>query len=182
MTVALLPQHGALRVARGTALAVVNAVLAVAAHVAGGGGAPDRALTVLISLGVAAAGTALADRRRGPLALLAAVAVTQVVLHLLLATLGGSHASTAPAAGAAAMLPAHAAAVLVTAALLAGAESAVFAVAGALRRIVGGFPLLTTAPRDDRRAVAAPIATAMPAALQRLLCLVTPLRGPPLRH
>lgn len=180
MTVALLPQHGALRAARGTVLAAVNAVLAVAAHVAGGGGAPDRVLTVLISLGVAAAGTALADRRRGPFALLAAVAVTQVVLHLLLGALSGPHATAAAAPAVAVMPAAHAAAVLVTAALLAGAESALFVVAGALGRIVGGLPLLIPAPRDDRRVVALPVATALPAALQRLLCLVTPLRGPPL--
>ncbi|MGH3904909.1 MAG: hypothetical protein ACRDTE_12070 [Pseudonocardiaceae bacterium] len=181
MTVALMPHRGTLRVLRGTVLAAVNAVLAVAAHVAGGGGAPDGALTVLITVGVAAAGTALADRRRGPVAMLAAVAVTQVLLHLLLEALGGHTSAAVPTSAGAAMTVAHGAAVLVTAALLTGAESALFAAANTLTRIVGVFPLLMTAPlRADRRPTTPPAAAPLPDALRRLLCRATPLRGPPL--
>lgn len=185
MTVALLPQHGALRALRGSVLAAVNAVLALAAHVAGGGGTPDGALTVLTTVGVAAAGTALADRRRGPLALLAAVAVTQVILHLLLAALDGHHGATAGTAagasgapGAAAMMAAHAGAVVVTAALLAGAESALFTVAGVLRRIVGVIVGLRTPQPADHQPTTLPVATPLSAGWRRS-CAGTSLRGPP---
>lgn len=180
MTVALTPHRGTLRVLRGVVLAAVNAVLAVAAHVAGGGGAPDGALTVLLTVGVAAAGTALADRRRGPVAMLAAVAVTQVVLHLLLAALSGHTSAAVPTSAGAAMTVAHAAAVLVTAALLAGAESALFAVANTLTRIVGVFALVPAPQPADRRPTTPPAAAPLPDALRRLLCRATPLRGPPL--
>lgn len=181
MTVACTPQRGGLRALRGTVLAAVNAVLAVAAHVAGGGGVPDGALTVLMTVGVAAAGTALADRRRGPVALLATVAITQVVLHLLLDALSGHHTTAVPTSAGAAMTVAHAAAVVVTAALLTGAESALFAAANALSRIVGMFPLLLATPQPaDRRPTTLPAAAPLPDALLRLLCRVTPLRGPPL--
>ncbi|MGH4024593.1 MAG: hypothetical protein ACRDRV_08415 [Pseudonocardiaceae bacterium] len=186
MTVALMPQHGTLRVLRGSVLTAVNAVLAVAAHVAAGAAVPDGALTVLLTVGVAAAGTALADRQRGPLALLAAVAVTQVILHLLLDALGAHHAATAGvaagdtsgAAGGAVMTAAHAAAVVVTAALLAGAESALFTVAGALRRIVGVLVALPARSPADQRTSTLPVAAPLPTG-RRLCCAGTSLRGPP---
>ena len=95
MTAEVLPQRGVLRAVRGAALAVASALLAGTAHVAAGGSAPDGALATLLALVVAAAGTALADRRRGPLALLAAVAATQVLLHLLLEGLGTHPAGAA---------------------------------------------------------------------------------------
>lgn len=190
MASALTPQRGVLRTLRGLALAVVTAALAAAAHAAGGGGAPDGALTVLLTVGVAAAGTALADRRRGPIALLGAVAVTQLVLHLLLDTLGGHHGtlwtagSTAgPVAGDVAMMVAHAAAVVITAGLLSGAESALFTVAAAMRRILGALPLLQAPPAWPTTVLSPasqPAATSQSAAVRALLGRVTPHRGPPL--
>lgn len=191
---ALAPHHGAWRVLRGSVLAAVNALLAVAAHVAAGAAVPDGALTILATLGVAAAGTALADRRRGPLALLAAVTVTQVLLHLLLAAPGGHHhtmamaataagttatGTTAGVAGAAAMTAAHAVAVVVTAALLAGAESALFTVAGVLRRIAGVFVALQAPQRAERRTSTLPVLAAPSARLRQLCCAVISRRGPP---
>ena len=179
MTAALAPQHGVLRTLRGSGLAAVNTVLAVAAHMAGGGGSPDGALTLLLTLAVAAAGTTLADRRRGPLALLGAVAITQVVLHLLLDGLGGHHPGTVPAPSGVAMTVAHAAAVVVTAALLAGAESALFAVAGVLRRIVRALPPQPAPVPAAELGAPPPATTPLPVALQRLLRRVMPRRGPP---
>lgn len=194
---ALAPHHGAWRVLRGSMLAAVNALLAVAAHVAAGAAVPDRTLTILATLGVAAAGTALADRRRGPLALLAAVTVTQVLLHLLLAAPGGHHhtmamaatpagtpagttaGTTAGVAGAAAMTAAHAVAVVVTAALLAGAESALFTVAGVLRRIAGVFVALRAPQRAERRTSTLPVVAAPSARLRQLCCAGISRRGPP---
>ncbi|MGH3994961.1 MAG: hypothetical protein ACRDSN_21165, partial [Pseudonocardiaceae bacterium] len=86
-----------------------------------------------------------------------------------------------PGSAGAAMTVAHAVAVLVTAALLAGAESALFAVAGALRRIADALPLLLpAAPPADRCPTALPAIAPLPAALRRLLSRVTPRRGPPL--
>ena len=182
-TGALAPQRGVLRTLRGVALAIVSAALAAAAHAASGGGAPDGALTVLLTVGIAAAGTALADRRRGPLAVLGAVAVTQLILHLLLDALGGHHTAP-PAASGIIMTVAHAAAVVVTAALLVGAESALFTMAAALRRVLGALPLpraLPVAwPTTVLRPAALPVATAQPAVLRALLGRVTPHRGPPL--
>jgi hypothetical protein len=178
-----------LRVLRGAALAAVNTALAVAAHVVGGGGPPDGALTLLLTLAVAAAGTALADRRRGLVAMLGAVAIAQVVLHLLLDSLGGlsGHhpAAVVAASGVApsgvAMTVAHAAAVVVTAALLAGAESALFTVAGVLRRIVVWVLPLRPAVRPVvEPATPLPATAPLPMARHRLLHRVSPRRGPPL--
>lgn len=189
LTPALTPHHGALRALRGSVLAAVNAVLAVAAHVAAGAALPDGALTVLTTIGVAAAGTALADRRRGPFAMLAAVAVTQVLLHLLLAAQGGHHpamtaavtsgAVTSGVMGGAAMMAAHAVAVVVTAALLAGAESALFTVAGVLRRIAGVFVALTAPRPADNQNTTLAVLAAPPAGLRQLCCEGISLRGPP---
>lgn len=184
MTAALTPHRGVLRILRGLTLATVNAALAVAAHVVGDGSAPDGALTLLLTLAVAAAGMTLADRRRGPAAMLGAVAITQLVLHLLLDGLGRHHSTTGAATAAApsglAMTAAHAAAVVVTAALLAGAESALFTVADLLCRVIGRLPPqptpLPATPLPAQRPTSAPL----PTAVLRLLRRVMPRRGPPL--
>lgn len=179
MTVRLTPHRGVLRALRGAALGTVTALLAVAAHAAGGGGAPDGALTVLIAIAVAAAGTALADRQRGPLALLGAVALTQVILHLLLAALSVHHSAPSPVSAGLGMTGAHAVAVVITAALLAGAESALFGMARALRRIARMFPLAATPQPVHRPAPHALVEAAVAPELRRLLARVTPHRGPP---
>jgi hypothetical protein len=172
-------QSGMPRAVRGTALATVNAVLAVVAHVTGGGTAPDGALTVLATIGIAAAGTALADRQRGPLAMLAAVVVIQVLLHLLLDGLSG-HQDPIPLGSAGTMMTAaHAAAALLTVMLLTGAESALFSVAAALRGIVGRLPLRQPPARQAAPPTAPPLVTPAPVALRRLFFRVTPHRGPP---
>lgn len=179
MALAFDPRHGVPRALRGTVLALVNAALAAAAHAAAGGGVPDGARTVLLTIGVATVGTALADRRRGPLAMLTAVAVTQVVLHLLLENLGGHHmVAPAPSVGVD-MTVAHAVAALVTAALLAGAESTVFAMADVLRRVAGTLPTIPPVRIPVARRPPPPVTVPLPAVLRELLCRVTPHRGPP---
>lgn len=179
VTAVLNPRTGLLRALRGSALAVTSSLLAGTAHVAAGGAAPDGALTVVLTVAVAAAGTALADRRRGPVALLTAVGGTQVVLHLLLDGLG-SHAHGAGTAPTTAMTAAHALAAVVTALLLAGAESAVFAVAGAWRRIVAALPLRGgSSITPIARAVLAVAPCAEPAPLRVLMATLLGRRGPP---
>ncbi len=181
MTVDVLtPHHGALRAVRGGALAVTSTLLAVAAHVGGGGTAPDGALTVLLTLAVAAAGTTLADRRRGRVSLLAAVGATQLLLHLLLDGLGGHvHGPQAAAVDVPWMTAAHAAAAVLTALLLAGAESALFAVAAAWRRIVPVLPLRPVLVPETYRAPRFPVA--VPVLVRELHARLPPRRGPPVR-
>jgi hypothetical protein len=133
-------------VLRAGLLAVASCGLTTAAHGLAGGAAPDTGLSVLITLLVAAAGTALADRRRGPLAIGGALAVSQLGQHLVLSSAGHQHAAALPGVGlgGTAMTVAHALAGLATAGLLCWAESAFFALVAALAlvlpRRVGGRP------------------------------------------
>lgn len=120
-------------------LACCSALLAVVAHALGGGGAPDTGLAVLLTLLVAAAGTALADRRRGTLSIVAALGVSHAGEHLLLTTLA-QHGHGHPVDGVA-MTATHVLAVLVTALLLARAESALFVAAAALGMLLPRKPL-----------------------------------------
>ncbi|KAA2263761.1 hypothetical protein F0L68_09505 [Solihabitans fulvus] len=115
-------------------LAVSSATLAVAAHGAAGGALPDTGLAAIVTVLIAAAGTALADRRRGGPAILAALGVSQLGQHLLLAGLGHRHDLAAAGAGVDGrlMTGAHVAAVLATALLLTRAETALFAVVSAV--------------------------------------------------
>lgn len=136
--------RGAPRVLRGVTLAGCSAALTVAAHAAAGGSVPSPGLTLVLTVLLAGAGVALADRRRGFPAILAAVAASQLGMHVLLAGLGHGHGGAAaglgPGGGAStpvAMVVLHAVAAVITAVLLAGAENAVFAVAAVLRWLLG---------------------------------------------
>lgn len=108
-------------------------VLTITAHALGGGALPDLGLTVLVTVLFGGVGFALADRRRGPLAILAVLATGQALTHAMLVWLNHSHAAghvgvlSGPR-----MLLAHAAVTGITALLLAKAESLIFLVAGAL--------------------------------------------------
>jgi hypothetical protein len=123
-----------LRVVRGSVLAVTSATLAVIAHVIGGGMAPDTGLTLLLTVGVAAGGVALADRQRGGWAILAALGTSHLAIHLLL-TLSAPAMSMSPSgmAGTAVdgqvMLAAHCVAILLATVLLTRAEVAIYALA-----------------------------------------------------
>lgn len=167
------------RVLRGLAAAGCSAALAVAAHAAAGGGLPSTGLTVVGTALLGGAGVALADRRRGPLAILAALGAGQLGMHVVLG-LGHAHQPGAGHADPVAMTALHAAAVLVVAMLLAGAENAAFAVAAVLGWLLGG-PLRVSGPAP----AAAPVLAVLPAApslvTSILLRRVHGRRGPPCR-
>lgn len=116
------------RLARGGLLACCSAALAIAAHAVAGGGAPDTGLTTVLTVLVAGAGTVVADRRPGVLGLLGLLGTAQLAQHLLL-SLAHQHA---PATGGLTMTATHLCALVLTAALLAGAEDAVAAARAAL--------------------------------------------------
>ncbi|GDY31133.1 hypothetical protein [Gandjariella thermophila] len=138
MTGQSVPTRGGPRVLRGGLLALTAGALAVTAHGLAGGGWPDSGFTLLLTALLAAAGTALAGRRRGLPAILGALGASQVALHLLLTDLDPH--PDAGAGGMAAdwrvMTAAHTVAVLLTALLLTRAEAAVFAVAAAIAALL----------------------------------------------
>src|SRR6202000_51444 len=156
------PPRGAPRMWRGVALAITSAMLAVAAHAAAGGGLPDPGLTALLTIGVAAVGVALADRRRSAGAIIAVLGAAQLATHTVLSFaetgLTGNvhmivHGYTLP------MLGAHAVAVLLTAWLLSRADDAIFLVAAALGRLwprLFALPAIPDRPRRSRPAAAGP--------------------------
>jgi hypothetical protein len=173
------PTRGVWQVARGGALAVCSTGLAVAAHVAGGGGWPDAVLTVLVMVLLAMAGTGLADRRRRLPEILTALAVTQVMWHFALAC-ADAHARPSQAVywPGWRMVAAHAVAVLVTALVLTKAETAVFAVAAALAHLLPrplALPTARTETRDDPVISAEPVDHLVHVLFRR----VCPRRGPP---
>lgn len=170
-----VPTRGALRVVRGALLAATSAALAIAAHAVASGMLPSAGLTLLLTLGVAAGGTALADRQRGPGAVLLALGTAQLGMHLILSVAG--HGGDQPVNGWL-MTGGHALAVLCAAGLLARAEAALFAVASALGRLLPRR--WATAPTMPTALVAAPRLPA-PAdrALSVLLCRCLGRRGPP---
>lgn len=135
VTTRLAPTRGVLRALRGGLLAVTSGGLSVAAHAVGGGMAPDAAVTVVATLLVAGAGIALADRRRGRLAILGVLGGAQLAVHLLLTALSPHDmvgVTMPPAVDPVTMTAAHALAALGTGLVLARAESAVFGLAAAL--------------------------------------------------
>ena len=115
-------------------MAVASAALAIAAHGMAGGGAPDTALAVLLTMLVAWAGTSVADRHTGPLAVLIALGTAQLAMHLVLNYVVPMHAGhhMAPVAPGA-MWATHITATLLTALLLANADRALGVVASAIR-------------------------------------------------
>jgi hypothetical protein len=172
-------------VARGLTAASVCALLTYSGHRAAGGAMPDLGLLVVLTLLLAGFLTTLADRRRGPLAILALVGGSQLALHGLLQLLAGSHsdamtgpAGVGPGAGTLPMLGAHALATVLTSVVLAGAEDAVFTVAHALARVL---PLISSAPRAAElpsrlSAITGPLDGRLRGVLLRRLHL---RRGPP---
>jgi hypothetical protein len=165
-------------VLRGVTLAGCSAALMVAAHAAAGGSAPSPGLTIVLTALLAAAGVALADRRRGFPSILAAVGGSQLGMHVLLSTLGHGHGALAVSWRMAAL---HAAAAVLTAVLLAGGENAVFAVVSVFRWILDG-----TVVRPRRLPALGPLVFSCRAATTRrsividvLLRRVHARRGPP---
>jgi hypothetical protein len=129
------PVAGPARVVRGLTAASVCTVLTFTGHVGAGGATPQVGLLVVLGLLLAGFLVALADRRRGPGAILALVGGSQLVLHALLQVLGTSHPHPTTG-GPALMTGVHVLATLVTAGLLAGVEAALFTVTSALVRML----------------------------------------------
>jgi hypothetical protein len=119
-------------------LAVTSAVLAVAAHAAAGGGLPSTGLTALLTVGVAAAGIAMAGGRRSTLAILTVLGAAQVAIHVLLSvqSLTGGMGTHGMAFDGVGMIGAHTIAVLLSACLLAKADAAVFALVALLAMVL----------------------------------------------
>lgn len=166
-------------------MAGCTAALAVAAHAAAGGGLPSTGVTVVLTVLLAGAGVALADRRRGFAAILGLVAGSQLGMHVLLDNLAHAHApGTAAVASPGAMFATHTAAALVIAVLLAGAEAAVFACTAVLRWLLSasGVLALSRPPNPHARPRPAEPPAAPPARsfmLDVLLRRVHARRGPP---
>lgn len=133
------------RAARGGALGLATAAIGISAHVVGGGAIPHAGLTIGVAVLVAWAGTAFADRQRGPAAMVAVLFLGQAMLHVVLVLprgLGHQHPPTG--SGLLTMLAGHATAVLLTGLLLAWTDTVVLAalriVRGVLRRIRTSIP------------------------------------------
>ncbi|HEX3781918.1 MAG TPA: hypothetical protein VHX38_19815 [Pseudonocardiaceae bacterium] len=176
MTSVPSPTSGAFRVCRGVALAVVSGALAAGAHELGGGGMPKIGVTAVLTVGVAAIGIALADRRSALPAILALLGMAQLATHVLLAVetmnMPGMHQDDGLA-----MVGAHTVAVLVSAVLLAKADAAVFQVIAALTRLLP--TVLTTPPVPEAPKRPLVRVHAGDRATSVLLCRSNARRGPP---
>jgi hypothetical protein len=175
--------RGVPRVARGVGLAVCCAALGVAGHAAASGRLPELGPAVVLTVLLAAAGIALADRQRGLPAIASTVGGTQVGLHFLLDVLGHGHAAgatpPAPPADPVVMTGVHVVAAIVTALLLAGAERSIFALAGVLGWLLRGVPVRPLAMPACGPPVALPIMDGTPGELRLLLRRIHGRRGPP---
>lgn len=107
-------------------MAAACLLLPSAAHVAAGGGIPVQLEFVFAAGLVSVACVALADRRRNPAEITAALFLSQPLLHLLLSLAGHDHPATV---GTVAMLVAHVVAAACMAVLLCGAEAVIWAFA-----------------------------------------------------
>ena len=183
-------RHAPFRLVRGCAVAGVGTARAGGAHVAGGGeGVP--VVPVLLPVLALSIGCVVAARRawtlgRLLLALLALQAVVHGSLWLTsadhpvdprLAGLATSHTAHVHGASSNApgMLAAHAVAVLVAAALLAGVDRAVLMLWRLGRAVLGVRPAVAPLPSA---LVVVPVAPS-PSRPRSLAVLVSPRRGPP---
>nr|WP_306999182.1 hypothetical protein [Amycolatopsis thermophila] len=158
---------------RGILLAVTSGGLAISAHALAHGGLPDTALTLLLVALVGWTGTALADRTRGPLGVLAVLGSAQLLMHVVLDELM-PHPGSMPAA----MLAAHAGATVVTALLLAHAEALLQVAATRLALLLP--VLFGPAPAPPPPHAAPAPAPGVPQ-VSVLLTRINARRGPPVR-
>jgi hypothetical protein len=160
------PGRGAWRFRRGLALAAGCTLLSGAAHVVGGGHAPDPGALLVVALLTVAGCVAWADRRRDPAEIVAVVLLSQPLLHLAMAAGHSPAGGAAPALPEARMVVAHALAAVLLGILLAGAEALIWsrAAAAALRpvpwRLLAAL-LGGRAPAPVRRAGVHPAALAV---------------------
>ncbi len=182
-----------LRAARGSAVALVGLVLALAAHALAGGDVVPGVVTLLPALAVLA-GCVVASRHAWtPGRVVAALAAVQLVVHgtawvvsgsgtvdprlAPLATAPGAHRHPAAAGLTPAMLVAHGLAVLVAAVLLARVDEVVLRLCQLGRTVLGLQPVPVTL---EMPIVAVPVPVGTAVRRTRAL-LVSPRRGPPAR-
>lgn len=151
-------------------LAVSSTTLAVTAHGVAGGGWPEALPVLPLSLLIALAGTALADRWHGSWTIIGALGVTELAQHVLLSVM---HGDSVFASGL--MTCSHLVALLLTAVLLARADAAIVAVAGAVRRLL---PQVPSFPHPDL-VVAMAVRTPPSHVIEVLLRTALGRRGPP---
>jgi hypothetical protein len=163
---------------RGTALAVLSALLTAVGHLAGGGAVPDLALLLVLFPLLTGVLVALADRCSGAAGTVATLAAGQLALHHLLVLMHPSHevAGTAVFDGTG-MLAMHAGATLATAVMVGHADRALVALVAALRRVVPRR--LAIAPVHRPLPTLAVPGPAVPARLARALAAPLVRRGPP---
>jgi hypothetical protein len=150
----------------------------VAAHAVSGGMLPDLGLTALLTVGVAAVGIAMADRRRSRGAILLVLGAAQLATHVLLSVADEGMPGSGDLVNPLVMTGAHAAAVAIAAVVLARADAVVSGLAGLLavllpRVLMAPPPPVGPLPVSWRWAVPVDRATAV------LLRLASPRRGPP---
>jgi hypothetical protein len=155
----------------------VSAALAVAAHAVAGGMAPDPGLTALLTVGVAAVGVAMADRRRGQGAILLVLGAAQLATHVLLSVASQDMPGSGEVVNPLVMTAAHAAAVVVAAVLSARADGVVFGLAGLLAMLLPR--VLVTPPPPVGPRVSWRWVVPVDRATAVLLRLASPRRGPP---
>jgi len=138
----------ALGAVRGSLLAVSSGALSVMAHYFADGSLPDIAPTLLLIGLVGWTATALAAKARGPLATIALLGSTQVIMHLLLTTL--SNHDMAGQGNGAVMFATHAIATVLTALLVARADAMLLTVLSVVRaflpRLLTPLPVPAAAP------------------------------------
>ncbi|MDX3191193.1 hypothetical protein PV458_22525 [Streptomyces sp. MN03-5084-2B] len=138
---------------RGVLLAVSAGALSVTAHRLVDGGLPDPAMTVLLTGLFGWTAAALARKARGPVATVALLGAAQLVMHLLLTTLASHRAhapSATPGTTGIGMTAAHVVATVLTALLLARADTMLLTVLAVLRailpRLLTPLPVPSAAP------------------------------------
>jgi len=129
---------GPVRALRLAGFAVAVTVLSLGAHLAGGGGAPSAAHLAVTASVAGMTGLALTRRRRGFVEILVVLTVSQVGVHLLLVPAAAGHEHPMHPVGTA-MLLGHAAAVLLSAGLLARGERGLQALVPLLRAALAGL-------------------------------------------
>ncbi|MEV5301170.1 hypothetical protein [Amycolatopsis methanolica] len=160
-------------------LSALAAMITIAAHSAGGGEAPHTSSTVLITLALALAGTAIVDRLHNTVAVIAGLGAVQLVLHGALSVVEyvTAHYHAAPEVSAPAMTGAQITAIVVIGILLARADAAVNAVGSMLAHVLPRKPYTPPSQAPLRLSVtpAAPVSVVVDVVWKRI-CV---RRGPP---
>lgn len=168
---------GTVRVIRGWLTALSSAALAIAAHGVAEGGLPDASVTVVVTVLIGWASTALADRVRGTRGILTLLGVGQLLMHLTLTVLD-AHPDAGVEVAPLTMLSTHVLAIVATAVLLDHAERGLRAVTGCLRRLL---PVVFSPVTPAVAPAPAVLPAATCGAVEVLLTRVHARRGPPAR-